>query len=191
MDSGSETDQEPKRGSAKRKERKDGLLTTGDMARLSHSTLRTVRFYEEEGLLTPVQRSDGGHRLFGQRELDKLILVTDMREAGLSLEEVKTILELRRSSKTGAAASKRVCEFLEQLTEEMQRKISVLQRLRQDFELAARVFAGCRHCENENAPPSQCKLCGVEKKPPELPRAVRVLWGLEATEAGPKETPEP
>ena len=34
------------------------------MARLSMSTLRTVRFYEEEGILRPIARTDGGHRLF-------------------------------------------------------------------------------------------------------------------------------
>lgn len=40
------------------------LLTTGEMARQSSNTLRTVRFYEEEGILRPVRRTDGGHRLF-------------------------------------------------------------------------------------------------------------------------------
>jgi len=160
-----------------RKERRtDGLLTTGDMARLSNSTLRTVRFYEEENILMPVHRSEGGHRLFPQCELDKLMLVTDMRAAGLSLEEIKTILELRRASKSGMQASKLASEFLHQQTEAMRAKIVVLQRLQQDFEMATKVFAGCRHCENENAEPSLCQLCGVPEKPLELPRAVRVLW---------------
>src|SRR5690348_9179110 len=61
-------------------------LTTGEMARLSNSTLRTVRFYEEEGILRPARRTEGGHRLFERTELDRLMLVTDMRMAGLSLD---------------------------------------------------------------------------------------------------------
>ena len=73
--------------------RKDGFLTTGDMARLSSNTLRTVRFYEEAGLLSPVQRTDGGHRLFPQSELRKLQLVSDLRAAGFSLEEIREMIE--------------------------------------------------------------------------------------------------
>src|ERR1700734_3560260 len=57
------------------------LLTTGEMARRSNNTLRTVRFYEEEGILRPVRRTEGGHRLFDRRELERLMLVTDLRTA--------------------------------------------------------------------------------------------------------------
>lgn len=167
----------PKRKGRKDR-RKDGLLTTGDMARMSHSTLRTVRFYEEEDILHPAQRSEGGHRLFAQEELDKLLLVSDMRAAGLSLEEIKAILELRRTSKTGAQASRRASEYLQEQTEAMRRRIVVLQRLQEDFAIATQVFAGCRHCENEDSQPSRCKLCGVADKTTALPRAVRVLWNV-------------
>jgi DNA-binding transcriptional MerR regulator len=167
----------PKRR-ARKERRKDGLLTTGDMARLSNSTLRTVRFYEEEDILHPAQRSEGGHRLFDPGELDKLLLVTDMRAAGLSLEEIKAILELRRTSKSGAQASRKASEFLQAQTESMRRKITVLQRLQQDFALASQIFAGCKHCETEDAYPSRCDLCGVMDKPSALSRTVRVLWNV-------------
>ena len=162
----------------RRRRRKDGLLTTGDMARLSNSTLRTVRFYEEEDILRPTLRSEGGHRLFTKGELEKLLLVTDMRAAGLSLEEIKTILQLRDSSKTGAHASNRVGQFLQGQIDSMRQKVQVLQRLQQDFELAAQVFAKCQYCNNEETYPSECKFCGVMDKPTTLPRTVRVLWSL-------------
>jgi DNA-binding transcriptional MerR regulator len=175
-------DREATSGTPKRKgrkeRRKDGLLTTGDMARMSNSTLRTVRFYEEEDILHPAQRSEGGHRLFAAEELDKLLLVTDMRAAGLSLDEIKAILVLRRTSKSGAQASRKASELLREQTEAMRRKIEVLQRLQQDFALATQVFAGCKHCENEDAFPSRCQYCGVVDKPAVLPRTVRVLWNV-------------
>src|SRR5260221_5999883 len=65
--------------------RRDRWYTTGEMARLSNNTLRTVRFYEEAGILRPVGRTEGGHRLFERPELDRLLLVSDLREAGMSL----------------------------------------------------------------------------------------------------------
>lgn len=165
-----------RRGSRKR--RKDGLLTTGDMARLSNNTLRTVRFYEEEEILRPTLRSEGGHRLFTKGELEKLLLVTDMRAAGLSLDEIKTVLQMRDSSKTGAHASTRVGQFLQGQIDAMRQKMQVLQRLQQDFEQAADVFAKCQFCNNEETYPSECKFCGVMDKPSSLPRTVRVLWCL-------------
>jgi DNA-binding transcriptional MerR regulator len=169
--------QESKRR-ARRERRRDGLLTTGDMARLSNNTLRTVRFYEEERILCPTHRSGGGHRLFTITELEKLQLVTDMRSAGLSLEEIKTILELKRSSRSGSQASKKASVFLSEQIEAMRSKVTVLQRLQEDFSLASQIFAGCHHCDSEDAYPSQCELCGVMDKPATLPRTVRVLWDV-------------
>lgn len=186
-----ELDNDEKDGNLKRRgrreSRKDGLLTTGDMARLSNSTLRTVRFYEEEDILHPTQRSDGGHRLFARPELDKLLLVTDLRAAGLSLDEIKAILQLKQTSKSGASASKKASEFLESQIEQMRTKVVVLQRLQEDFALASQIFAGCRHCNNEDSYPSQCGFCGVMEKPPVIPRTVRVLWNVTCGETPPEQ----
>ncbi len=162
----------------RREGRKDGLLTTGDMARLSSSTLRTVRFYEEENILHPTQRSDGGHRLFARSELDKLLLVTDMRAAGLSLDEIKTVLELKQSSRNGAHASQKASDFLEGQVEAMRQRVAVLERLQEDFTLASRVFSQCRVCTDDQGFPSRCESCGVMGTPTALPRTVRVLWSL-------------
>lgn len=167
----------PKRR-GRRKKRKDGLLTTGDMARLSNSTLRTVRFYEEENILRPTLRSEGGHRLFAETELEKLLLVTDMRAAGLSLDEIKTILSLKGASKTGAEASQRVGDFLHGQIQAMEEKVRVLQRLQEDFAQASSLFSKCHYCNNEDTYPTECGFCGVMDEPATLPRTVRVLWSL-------------
>ena len=92
--------------------REPALLTTGEMARLSNSTLRTVRFYEEEGILRPARRTDGGHRLFERTELDRLMLVTDLRMAGLSLDDIKAILEVKRAAASGSAAAESAIRVL-------------------------------------------------------------------------------
>jgi len=173
-----EGNQAPRRRGRKRK-RKDGLLTMGDMARLSKSTLRTVRFYEEEDILRPAVRSEGGHRLFSEAELEKLLLVTDMRSAGLSLEEIKTILSIKRTSKTGSETSQRVGEFLRSQIQAMEEKVTVLQRLHEDFSQATDLFSKCHYCHNVDTYPTECGYCGVMDKPKSLPRTVRVLWGLE------------
>ncbi len=96
------------------------LLTTGEMARRSSNTLRTVRFYEEEARsCAPSGAPRGGHRLFDQPELERLMLVTDMRSAGLSLDEIKEILEVKRGAACGSDAAKRATGILVQRIDEL------------------------------------------------------------------------
>lgn len=158
--------------------REGQLLTTGEMARLSNSTLRTVRFYEEEGILRPARRTDGGHRLFERSELDRLMLVTDMRLAGLSLDDIKAILEVKKTATSGAAAAESATRVLSARIEELKEKLAVLNRLRDDLEETTRIVSGCMSCNNERTFPSGCESCSVMTTPPVLPRSVRVLWSI-------------
>ncbi len=157
------------------KEPEDGaLLTTGEMARRSSNTLRTVRFYEEEGILRPVRRTDGGHRLFDRPELERLMLVTDMRSAGLSLDEIKGILEVKRGAACGSDAAKRATAILAQRIDELRDKLAVLARLRDDLGHTTDLMTTCIDCHEANFP-SRCESCPVMAGP-SLPRSMRVLW---------------
>ena len=150
------------------------LLSTGDMARLSGNTLRTVRFYEEAGLLTPVSRSDCGHRMFGPTELAKLQLVSDLREAGLSLQDIKALFELKAGCPTAKDASEQMSDILTRQIEELQRKIALLRRLREELASTIAVISECRSCTDARFP-LRCHECEVLARP-DLPRAVRLLW---------------
>jgi MerR family Zn(II)-responsive transcriptional regulator of zntA len=150
------------------------LLTTGEMARRSNNTLRTVRFYEEEGILRPVRRTDGGHRLFDRSELERLMLVTDMRAAGLSLDEIKQILEVKQRSACGDDAARQATTILARRIEELRNKLAVLARLQDDLGRTTDVMTACIDCHD--APfPSRCDSCTVMASP-SLPRSMRVLW---------------
>lgn len=165
------------------------LLTTGDMARLSQNTVRTVRFYEETGVLEPAHRSDGGHRLFPLCELDKLIFVTAMRNAGLSLEEIKLLLGSKDAYPTGSEASRKVIAALERHIAAMTEKIAVLSRVRGEFQKAAERLSGCGDCHDEERFPRRCSDCGVMKASG-TPLAVQVLWQLDPPgEEGNKKAP--
>lgn len=150
------------------------------MARLSSNTVRTVRFYEETGVLEPAHRSEGGHRLFPTSELDKLLFVTDMRNAGLSLEEIKVLLGMKAAEPSGAAASRKVSEVLEHHIASMTEKITALARLRAEFQRAAVILGACRGCHDAERFPSGCAGCEVmETRGPTLPLALRVLWQVD------------
>ena len=150
------------------------LLTTGDMARLSQSTLRTVRFYEQEGLIEPERRSACGHRLFTGQELSKLQLSLDLREAGLSLQDIKDLFSLKSDCVRPEEASERMSGVLNQQIEAMQQKITKLRKLREELAAMVSVITECGTCEDRQFP-AGCNKCDVVDDP-ELPRALRVLW---------------
>jgi MerR family Zn(II)-responsive transcriptional regulator of zntA len=148
------------------------LLTTGEMARCSHNTLRTVRFYEEEGILRPARRTEGGHRLFEKSELDRLMLVTDMRMAGLSLDEIK------QSAASGSDASRLATRILSLRIEELREKLLVLTRLREDLTATSDIMSACVDCHDVKFPHS-CDHCSVMTSQSSLPRSMRVLWSAQ------------
>ena len=149
-------------------------LTTGEMARLSQTTLRTVRFYESEGLITSCAREDGGHRKFSGAELKKLQIITDLREAGLSLPEIKTLIALKGTCATPQqAACSMITNLCAQVTD-VDRRICTLERVRNELRSMLAMLNVCRECKSP-AFPTRCGDCEVSKQPG-AERATRLLW---------------
>jgi MerR family Zn(II)-responsive transcriptional regulator of zntA len=167
------------------------LFTTGDMARLTDSTLRTVRFYEEAGILRPARRTEGGHRLFAREELERLRLVSDMREAGLSLDDIRSLLELKSSARSGGDAARGATAALKDVVVAMRTKMTVLARLSEDLERTVHHAEACRGCEETDGFPRRCNECHRLLAKGPVPRGLRVLWGLSETVAETEATEPP
>ena len=159
--------------------RKDGLLTTGDMARLSDNTLRTVRFYEELGLLRPMQRTEGGHRLFSPNELNKLIVVTELRCAGLSLDAIREVLDAKRLARTGASAARQLIDRLDQHMTAISNRKELLEKVLIELSEARRALLACTDCVREGFPEA-CRDCLVMASQTEIGPAMGVLWEVES-----------
>lgn len=74
-----------------------GLLTIGELARSTGLTVRTIRYWSDEGVLIPVTRSSGGYRLYGAASAARLELIRTLRELGLGLDDVRRVLEGERT----------------------------------------------------------------------------------------------
>ncbi|MCQ4210077.1 helix-turn-helix domain-containing protein [Streptomyces longispororuber] len=68
------------------------LLTIGQLARRTGLTVRTIRYWSDEGVLHPVTRSDGGYRLYDAESVARLELIRTLRELGLGLTDVRKVL---------------------------------------------------------------------------------------------------
>ncbi|MCM3886779.1 MerR family transcriptional regulator [Frankia sp. R82] len=74
---------------------RDRRYEIGDVAILVTLSLRTVRFYEQEGLLVPVGRTDHGIPLYDNDALDRFFLIKKMKPLGFTVEEMRSLLTLR------------------------------------------------------------------------------------------------
>ena len=68
----------------------DGIRI-GQLARLLGTTTKTLRFYEQIGLLGAPQRSESAYRLYGSDAVENARLVIDLRHLGLTLEEIRAV----------------------------------------------------------------------------------------------------
>ena len=68
-------------------------MNVGTLAKKTGLTIRTLHYYEEVGLLGPVQRTDAGHRRYGADEVARLQRVVSLRQLGFSLDEIRACLD--------------------------------------------------------------------------------------------------
>ncbi len=70
----------------------NAVYKIGDLAREFDVTLRTLRFYEDRGLVTPAR--SGTTRLYSQHDRERLQIALFCKRIGLSLEEIRNVLDL-------------------------------------------------------------------------------------------------
>jgi DNA-binding transcriptional MerR regulator len=71
------------------------MIQIGELAERVGLSLRTVRYYEEMGLIAPEMRTDGGFRLYTDAHVDRLALIKRMKPLGFTVQEMRELLEAR------------------------------------------------------------------------------------------------
>ena len=83
-------------------------MQIGEIAQRTELSLRTLRHYDEVGLLRPSGRSEGGFRLYTEEDLAKLLVIRRMKPLGFTLEEMVQVMrhiEVLRSAQDGPQGS--------------------------------------------------------------------------------------
>ncbi len=135
-------------------------LTIGKVAQRSGVAAKTIRFYEGVGLIPAPGRSAAGYRLYGEHDVQRLMLVRHARLLGLGLEEIRSLLE-KALGLDCAAFSEELLDTLKQQREEVDQRIADLTALRGELDaLAAHVDHCCEGCApGEMA--GECGYCGL------------------------------
>lgn len=109
-------------------------MRIGELARLADISHRTIHYYEEEGLLAPTERATGGHRYYDQQALARLHKIRQLQQLGLSLNEIRDVIDLYFDEPSGVKGKKKVLDLLHAQLSETERKIAELEGFRSDLQ---------------------------------------------------------
>jgi len=84
----------------------------GEVSELSGVSPRTIRYYEELGLLPGVRRRSGGRRVYGADELERLRFIGRLKTLGLALQEIKELNALYALAGSTSAMLRRLDDLL-------------------------------------------------------------------------------
>lgn len=110
----------------------DKLLKIGEVAETSGLPVKTIRYYEEIGLLTPtVERSESRYRLFHAQVLNRLAFIKRSQSLGLNLKEIQQILAVHDQ---GELPCGEVKQHLEAKVAEITQQIEALKTLKTELQ---------------------------------------------------------
>lgn len=100
------------------------------LARRTHLSAKTIRYYEEIDLLPPPRRLPNGYRDYDEGDVERVKFVVGARNLDFSLDDIKEILALRDRRE---APCRVVLDLLQQRADEVSQRITELQRLEADL----------------------------------------------------------
>lgn len=106
----------------------EGYMTVGQMAKKMDVTVRTLQHYDREGLLSPSAISDGGRRLYTDKDIIKLHQILSLKHLGFSLDDIKNRL-------VSLDTPQEVADALAEQAQAVQRKMESLSRSLRELEL--------------------------------------------------------
>lgn len=150
-------------------------MKIGELATRLGTTERTLRYYEEQGLLRP-RRSAGGTRLYGSDDECRGRAALELTALGIPLAALRRLVSIRPTSTSGDAASRRVAGLLDELRQALDAHRTALEHAMEDITHARALVAQCFGCRQ--APTrTQCHACPVagELLNTEI---MRLVWDL-------------
>jgi MerR family transcriptional regulator, repressor of the yfmOP operon len=109
------------------------ITPIGDLAIALGLTTRTIRYWEEVGLIESVQRSDGATRGFTPYYVRRLKFIMKLKELGLTIKEMQDLYAAYGEAKQTERMVPRLVEILDEHTDKIDEKMSKLASLRKEI----------------------------------------------------------
>jgi DNA-binding transcriptional MerR regulator len=109
--------------------KENNSYSIGEIAQLAGLTQRTIRYYEEIGLLNSVKRLEGGKRIYTDEDLRRLKFIKRLKILGLSLSEMKELEDIYFVSRSNRAALLKLVDILDKNLNEIEKRQRSLKKL--------------------------------------------------------------
>ena len=100
------------------------LYTVGEMARFLNVSASTLRYYDKEGLLPFVERSNSGIRMFSDKDYEWLKIIEWLKKSGLSIKEIRSYIDM---TKRGDDSLEERLQLFEERKKDVERQMKELQ----------------------------------------------------------------
>lgn len=139
----------------------NAYMKIGELADLLGTTPRTLRFYEEQGLLESC-RTSGGTRRYSNEDVLRFKAILRLASSGIPISLIYELATTRDPSVSGSESSRKMHALVMRLIEQVQQEIEVLHVLQNDLLFAASKVEGCFECKNAPTRKS-CPNCPVNQ----------------------------
>ena len=112
---------------------KETFTSIGEMARKLDMSQRTIRYYEEIGLLNSIKRIEGGRRIYTDADLRRLKLIKRLKIMGMTLSEMQELEAMWTIEKSNDKVLKRLLELLNNQLRRLDDRIADLNILRNEI----------------------------------------------------------
>jgi DNA-binding transcriptional MerR regulator len=161
-------------------ERTDATTRIGGVARQLGLTPRALRYWEQRGLLPPAARSDGGTRVYRPEHVSAVRGVVSLKRAGFSLDEICSIQDSLRRSRTALEGTRDLAAVLADREEQLGALIKELQLLLADLTAAREAVLRCDGCHGKTYD-HECIDCLETRNGGKLPCSLRSLMAAAAS----------
>ena len=107
-----------------------GFMTVGEVAKKMGVTVRTLQYYDKEGLLSPSAESEGGRRLYTDKDLITLHQILSLKSLGFSLVDIKERLTSLETPADVANALTEQADDIRRKIEQLQASLSAIEQLK-------------------------------------------------------------
>lgn len=108
-------------------------MLIGELSRRAGVTPRTVRHYQQMGLLGNIEQESNGYHYYTHNSLQRLIKINTLKKLGLSLEEIESVIDLYFEEPTMIKGKRKVLEILQKHLEETDEKLESLTQFKQEI----------------------------------------------------------
>lgn len=107
-----------------------GYMTVGEVAKKMNVTVRTLQYYDKEGLLTPSAESEGGRRLYTDKDLVALHQIISLKSLGFSLDDIKQrLISLETPAEVANALTEQADDIRKKI-EQLKASLTAIEQLK-------------------------------------------------------------